>query len=48
MSQIRENKQKQLTSHKVAMMLLRTSLPAGTTKTFAVSILVCWAKEAAP
>lgn len=44
----RENKYKQLTSHKVATVLMRTFLPALTTRTFALGIIVCWPKEAAP
>jgi hypothetical protein len=48
MSQIRENKHKQLTSHRVATMLMRTSLPACVTRTYGLGIFVCWRKEAAP
>ena len=48
MSQIRENKHKQLTSHRVAMVLLRTSLPARMIMTFGLGICVAWRKEAAP
>jgi len=48
MSQIRENKCKQLTSHRVATMLMRTSLPACVTRTHGMGIFVGWRKEAAP
>jgi hypothetical protein len=48
MAQIREYKQKQLTSHEVAMGLLRTDLPACITKSFAARIWVYVRKEAAP
>ena len=48
MSQIRENKHKQLTSHRVAMVLLRTSLPARIFMAFGLGICVAWRKEAAP
>jgi len=48
MSQIRENKQKQLKSHKVATMLVRISLPARVTRTCGLGIFVGWRKEAAP
>ncbi len=48
MLQIRENKQKQLTSHKVATMLMRLSLPACVTRTYGLGIFVGWRKEAAP
>ena len=48
MSQVRENMHKQLTSHRVAMMLLRTSLPACMIRTYGLGICVGWGKEAAP
>jgi len=48
MSQIRENMHKQLTSHRVAIVLLRTSLPARMIMTFGLGICVAWGKEAAP
>ncbi len=48
MSEIRENKHKQLTSHKVATVLLRTCLPAGITRMYAPGIFVYRPKEAAP
>jgi hypothetical protein len=48
MSQIRENKHKQLTSHRVATMLMRTNLPARMVMTFGLGICVAWRKEAAP
>lgn len=48
MSVIRENKHMQLTSHKVATVLMRTCLPAGTTRISALGIFVCRPKEAAP
>jgi hypothetical protein len=48
MSQVRENKHKQLTSHRVAMVLLRTSLPARMIMAFGLGICVAWRKEAAP
>ena len=48
MSQVWENKHKQLTSHRVAMLLLRTSLSARMIMTFGLGIFVAWRKEAAP
>jgi len=48
MAQIRENKQKHKASHKVTMVLLRTSLPARVTRTYGFDIVVAWPKEAAP
>ncbi len=48
MSQIRENKHKQLTSHNVATMLMRTSLPVCVKNTHGLGIFVAWRKEAAP
>ena len=48
MFQIRENKQKQLTSHKVAMVLLCTDLPVCMARTNGFGIIVAWRKEAAP
>ena len=48
MSQVRENRHKQLTSHKVATMLVRTSLPARMIMAFGLGICVGWRKEAAP
>jgi len=48
MVQIRENKQKHKTSGLATMVLLRTSLPAGVTKTYGFDIVVAWPKEAAP
>jgi hypothetical protein len=48
MSYIRENKQKQLTSHTVAMVLLCTDLPAYVARTNGFGIVVAWRKEAAP
>lgn len=48
MVQIRENKQKHLTGHAVTMVLLCASLPARTTKTCGLYIVVAWPKEVAP
>ncbi len=48
MVQIRENKQKHKTSHKVTMVLLCASLPAIVTKTYGLDIVVAWPKEADP
>jgi len=48
MSQIRENKHKQLASHRVATMLMPTSLPAHMIMAFGPGICVAWRKEAAP
>ncbi|MGD8786730.1 MAG: hypothetical protein PVJ60_04835 [Phycisphaerales bacterium] len=48
MSYIRENKQKQLTSHTVAMVLLCTDLPVCVARTNGFGIVVAWRKEAAP
>jgi len=48
MSQVRENKHKQLTSHRVATVLMRTSLPARMIMAYGLGIYVAWRKEAAP
>lgn len=48
MFQIRDNRPKQLTSYRVAMVLLCTSLPARATRTCGLGIVVVWGKEAAP
>ena len=41
-------KQKHLTAHAVAMVLLRTSLPVGTPRIAVTGVKVYWRKEAAP
>jgi hypothetical protein len=48
MVQIRENKQKHLTSGLATMVPLHINLPARTTKTYGLDIVVAWKKEAAP
>jgi hypothetical protein len=48
MSMIRENIHKQLTSHKVATMLVCTCLPARMSRTKDLGIFVAWPKEAVP
>lgn len=48
MIQIRDNKQKQLTSHAVAALFLRSWLPAGTTRICVVRMYMAPTKEAAP
>ena len=48
MSQVRENKHKQLTSHRVATMLMRTSLPVRMIRAYGLGMFVAWRKEAAP
>lgn len=48
MFQIRENKQKQLTSHAVAALFLRSWLPAGATRIGVVRTYMAWMQEAAP
>ena len=48
MSQVRENKNKKLTSHRVATMLMSTSLLARMIMAFGPGICVAWRKEAAP
>ena len=48
MSQIRENMHMQLMSHKVATMLMRTSLPARMFMAHGLGAIVGWRKEAAP
>jgi hypothetical protein len=48
MFQIRENKQKQLTSHAVAALFMRSWLPAGTTRICVVRTHMAGIKEAAP
>ena len=45
MVQIRENKQKHMTSHVVAMPLMRACYSAGTAH---FGVIVLWRKEAAP
>jgi len=48
MNQIRDNKQKQLTSHAVAALFLRSWLPAGMTRICVVRTHMAAIKEAAP
>ena len=48
MTQIRDNKQKQLTSHAVAALFLRFWLPAGATRIGVVRTYMAGIKEAAP
>ena len=48
MTQIRENKQKQFTSHAVAVLFLRSWLPAGMTRICVVRTHMAEIKEAAP
>ena len=48
MSQIRENKHKQLASHRMATMLMRASLLSHMIMAFGPGICVAWRKEAAP
>lgn len=47
MVSIRDNQQKHLTCHAVALVLVRPNLLAGMTKISAVMV-VAWRKEAAP
>jgi hypothetical protein len=47
MLKIRDNKLKQLTSHKAAAMFMRAYLPI-ITRTNGLGIVVCWTKEVAP
>ncbi|MHC4633526.1 MAG: hypothetical protein ACYS9C_19945 [Planctomycetota bacterium] len=48
MDHIRENKHKQLTNRKAAMMFVRTAIPMCTVRTVAVRRLAGWSKEAVP
>jgi hypothetical protein len=48
MDHIRENKHKQLTYRKAAMMFVRTAIPVCTARTVAVKLLAGWSKEAVP
>ncbi len=48
MSLFRENMHKQLMSHKVATMSVRTALPADRTRTCVLGIFVGWKNKAAP
>jgi hypothetical protein len=48
MFQIRENKQMRMTSHQLAMVLLRTCCPARDARPFGLWIVVGYRKEAAP
>ncbi len=48
MYQIRDNKQKQLTSHAVAALFMRSWLPAGMTRMFVVRTYMAEIEEAAP
>lgn len=48
MIQIRENRQKQLTSHYVDTQLLRTDLSTSICRMFVCVINMLWEKESAP
>jgi hypothetical protein len=48
MSRFRENKHKQLTSHKLATMFMRASLTACTAKTIGLGVVVDWPIRAFP
>ena len=48
MSQIRENKHKHLTSHRMAVVLMRTGLPARMFMVDGLGTIAGWRKEAAP
>jgi len=48
MSQIRDNKQKQLARDAAAALFMRAWIPAGTTRTYVVRVHMAAIKEAAP
>jgi hypothetical protein len=48
MSNFRENKHKQLMSHKVATVLMRASLPVCVVRASGHGIFTAWRTEAAP
>ena len=48
MSQIGDNKQKQLASDAAALLFVRAGVPAGTTRAYVVRVHMAAIKEAAP